>query len=510
MGTSHVEAPDVSDEGWRQQLLSYRVPVPKQVSDRCDQMRKAKTWVDVALGEALGVDMPREGATGTPLAGARYLDASASVSRRRQFQSREPIDSSYTGRPPGEESVQRISDLINTADATVVGPARVQLLKKVDPERLWDYLEHLIRTFRGPGTRRRFNLEPDGKRDHTGRAFVKALPSDIVRDGEIFDVCRALAPEGFAFTGVQVNRFKRARQCQQHVDKNNKGDSLWAMMGSCTGGALRLATGQRFWKKRTWCKHDGSKIPHKVEHFKGERLSVVLFTSKETETVSLVDDCGGGCDCGEPVERIDAVKKSYRNVGRREKQEELFPALQKEIVAKRLELHKGVKWPDAKARWSQEYYLAMQEATKDKIGGTPQEQDEFFAKVIGPHPEQFWLEGCAAPCVSGTVISFKLKPGAKPVARQPIPMSPYDELRTEYHLEEWMAQGKVRKVDTARERLPEWSTPVFVVDQDAKGLLGRMVCAYGPVNKCLEISAPSLRRILMKRFDKRLARTTTL
>ena len=36
--------------------------------------------------------------------------------------------------------------------------------------------------------------------------------------------------------------------------------------------------------------------------------------------------------------------------------------------------------------------------------------------------------------------------------------------------------------------LPEWSTPIFVVDQDAKGVLGRMVCAYGPVNKCLAIS----------------------
>ena len=29
---------------------------------------------------------------------------------------------------------------------------------------------------------------------------------------------------------------------------------------------------------------------------------------------------------------------------------------------------------------------------------------------------------------------------------------------------------------------------MFVVDQDAKGLLGRLGCAYGPVNKCLEIT----------------------
>ena len=85
-------------------------------------------------------------------------------------------------------------------------------------------------------------------------------------------------------------------------------------------------------------------------------------------------------------------------------------------------------------------------------------------------------------------MGFRLKPDYKPVARQPIPLSPYDELRVEYHLEENVTLGKMRKIDTRKEPLPEWSTPVFVVDQDAKGLLGRMVCAYGPVNKNLEIS----------------------
>ena len=74
------------------------------------------------------------------------------------------------------------------------------------------------------------------------------------------------------------------------------------------------------------------------------------------------------------------------------------------------------------------------------------------------------------------------------MARQPIPMSPYDEMRTEYHLEELTTQGKLRKITPAKEPLPEWSTPVFVADQDAKGLLGRMVCAYGPANKNQEIS----------------------
>ena len=93
--------------------------------------------------------------------------------------------------------------------------------------------------------------------------------------------------------------------------------------------------------------------------------------------------------------------------------------------------------------------------------------------MIAAHPLQFWLDGCEAPTVRGAVISFRLEPGAKLVARQPIPVSPFDELRTEYHLEEWCVQGKARKIDTSKEPLPEWSTPVFVVDQDVKGLLWR-------------------------------------
>ena len=90
------------------------------------------------------------------------------------------------------------------------------------------------------------------------------------------------------------------------------------------------------------------------------------------------------------------------------------------------------------------------------------------------------------------VIGFRMKPGMKPVARQPIPLSPYDDLRVEFQIEEFVADGKLRAVDTLKEQLPEWTTPVFIVDQDAKGLLGRLVCAYGPVNSALEIpSFPS-------------------
>ena len=120
------------------------------------------------------------------------------------------------------------------------------------------------------------------------------------------------------------------------------------------------------------------------------------------------------------------------------------------------------------------------------IGGTAHEQRRFFDEVIAKFPDVFWMEGCEAPTVRDHLVHFRLKPDAVPVARQPIPMSPYDDVRVEYHIEENVVQGKLRKIDTVKEGLPYWSTPIFVVDQDVKGLLGRFVCAYGPVNKNLE------------------------
>ena len=132
--------------------------------------------------------------------------------------------------------------------------------------------------------------------------------------------------------------------------------------------------------------------------------------------------------------------------------------------------------------------VACEKNGKYLIGETPRERESFFDKVLGAFPHCFWLEGCAAPTVKDYVIEFAAKPNAKPVARQPIPLSPYDEMRVEYHIFENLVQGELRKLDTLKEGLPDFSTPVFVIDQDAKGLLGRMVCAYGPVNKELEVA----------------------
>ena len=74
------------------------------------------------------------------------------------------------------------------------------------------------------------------------------------------------------------------------------------------------------------------------------------------------------------------------------------------------------------------------EGSEGKIGGPDQEKPEFFDRVIAMHPTTFWMEGCDAPELKGIQIGFRLKPGAVPVARQPIPLSPFDDLRVEYHL----------------------------------------------------------------------------
>merc|ERR1712020_427724 len=68
---------------------------------------------------------------------------------------------------------------------------------------------------------------------------------------------------------------------------------------------------------------------------------------------------------------------------------------------------------------------------------------------------------------------------------QPIPLSPYDQLRIQYHIWEAIYLGKMRKVNVVEEGPTQWASPVFVVDQDAKGRLGRMVNVCGKVNSQL-------------------------
>ena len=171
---------------------------------------------------------------------------------------------------------------------------------------------------------------------------------------------------------------------------------------------------------------------------------------------------------------------SYKAVGKKDRQAELFPKLQAEVDKLRKELWRGLEFPTAESRRSAEFRDRLLKESAGKIGGTADEQMKFFDQVIASYPETFWIEGCAAPRVKNYKIRFRLKQGAKPVARQPIPMSPYDDMRVEYFLEEAVSQGKLRKINVLVEPIPEWATPVFI----GSGRQG----AFGPYGLCLRSS----------------------
>jgi hypothetical protein len=141
--------------------------------------------------------------------------------------------------------------------------------------------------------------------------------------------------------------------------------------------------------------------------------------------------------------------KSNRTEGKRERQEEMFPKLQEEIAKKRKELYEPMIWATPEARHSEAFKEALWKACQDKIGGPPEDRVKFFSETIARWPQCFWIDGCAAPMVKNYTIRFRMKPNAKPVARQPIPVSPYDDLRVEFHVEEAIAQGKLRMIEVA-------------------------------------------------------------
>ena len=115
--------------------------------------------------------------------------------------------------------------------------------------------------------------------------------------------------------------------------------------------------------------------------------------------------------------------------------------MQLEIAKKRKGLMQGLKWPDFKSRFSVTYEDALRAilwpaGKAPKIGGPSEEGEKIWKDIVLKHRRCFWLDGCAAPAVRDHQIHFTVRPNAVPVARQPIPVSPYDDMRVEYHIEE--------------------------------------------------------------------------
>ena len=64
-GTQRIDAAgSAQDDDWRPKTMSYRIPLPKQVSERYDALRRNVNWADVMLGKVLpvigrGPEVPR-------------------------------------------------------------------------------------------------------------------------------------------------------------------------------------------------------------------------------------------------------------------------------------------------------------------------------------------------------------------------------------------------------------------------------------------------------------------
>ena len=107
---------------------------------------------------------------------------------------------------------------------------------------------------------------------------------------------------------------------------------------------------------------------------------------------------------------------SYKSKGKRQRQQELFPELEKAILEARQDLKKDVQWPDQNAP----AYKAHLEKEAEKLLGPklrPRQRSTFLQKIVRVFSACFWTACCAAPRVEGHQAS--IVPRADAVPRAP-------------------------------------------------------------------------------------------
>ena len=75
----------------------------------------------------------------------------------------------------------------------------------------------------------------------------------------------------------------------------------------------------------------------------------------------------------------------------------------------------------------------------------------------------FWVQGCLSPQVSGFRAHIEVKPDAVPRVSQPYPLSPFDQMRMDFHEDERVAIGKGEWLGP--DDRATWASSGFVVDQ---------------------------------------------
>ena len=125
--------------------------------------------------------------------------------------------------------------------------------------------------------------------------------------------------------------------------------------------------------------------PHLAELFRGAGFRLPrAFVPKDVADFQLPE----GTE--EPVRK--GAPTSYKRKGVKEQQEALFPQLLKEIEEKRAARSGGNQW-GGEARFSAAFRDELARQSYPLIGGTEEEKNIFFEKVIGAHPECLYISG---------------------------------------------------------------------------------------------------------------------
>jgi hypothetical protein len=138
------------------------------------------------------------------------------------------------------------------------------------------------RNFAGAGRSQTFGvvnrrcLPPDYSRQNWLRPYLYSLLEDFGRD--YVDI---------SYNSITVNQNYRA---DKHRDKNNKGVSFLVAFGPYAGGDLLIHEGDLSGNHSVYHKPlilDFSKVLHSVDHFTGERFSLVYYWFESSRSVPL-------------------------------------------------------------------------------------------------------------------------------------------------------------------------------------------------------------------------------
>ena len=159
---------------------------------------------------------------------------------------------------------------------------------------------NMLREFKWPKTERNNVLRPGqiayegfalgivtswaGKGEKSGYRKVLSLKTQEPKYKSLFKETKKLMKLGdpsFKFTSVQYNKNHRAAR---HVDAKNTGVSYIIGLGKYTGGELLIydeneKNPKKYNIRNRFYTFDGSKYPHETAPFKGERYTLVFYST---------------------------------------------------------------------------------------------------------------------------------------------------------------------------------------------------------------------------------------